>query len=170
MKKISNFLIIVLIIATVYFISCSKKSSSASSTLNCSTPSACIVNTWYPLKYLANYNGNVVTIYARGGNSNLANFDNVSWVFENNNTWYNYSSSTIVFDEGTWKILPDSTVEINSTYPDTFAITSISPSAFNINIPFNHNYPNDNIVGIASVSGLDTSKITSVVATFSTGQ
>ncbi len=173
MKKISKILIIGITITAIYFFSCSKKSSSSSTTPpNCSNPSDCITNTWYLHQYQANYNGSLVTIYARGANSNLANFDSVRWVFaNNNNAWYIYSSSTTVFESGTWKILPDDkTVEIQATYPDTFAITSITPSALIIKIPFNHNYPNYDIVQIAGLTGLDTSKISAVVSTFGTTQ
>jgi hypothetical protein len=173
MKKISNLLFIVITIIGIYFLSCSKKSTTTTTTTTqtCSTPSACLENTWYQEKYQAIYNGSPVTIYQRGANSNLLDFDSVEWVFENNNNaWYIYSSSTSIFESGTWKILPDSIVEITATNPDTFAITSITPSALNFTINFNHNYPNYDIVQIAAGSGLDTSKITAVLSTFSTSK
>jgi len=173
MKKISNLLFIAITIVAIYFLSCSKKSTGTGTPTptTCTTPSGCLENTWYQEKYVANYNGSAVTVYQRGGSSNLANFDSVEWVFGNPNAWYIYSSSTTVFEAGSWTLLPnDTTVEIAATHPDTFAITSITPSQLNINTPFNHNYPNYDIVQIAAVYGLDTSKITSVLATFSTSK
>jgi hypothetical protein len=117
---------------------------------------------------LANYNGSLVTIFVEGGNANLINsFGSQYWVF-GNNTYTEYSSHDTVFDAGTWKILSDSTVEINSTYPDTFKITSITADTLNINIPYDHNYPSFPAVETAIVSGLDTAKLSAYLLTFTT--
>jgi hypothetical protein len=171
MKKIPNFIIIAITITCIYFLSCSKNSSSSTTTLpppTCTNPSDCIVNTWYLKQELANYNGSIVTIFVKGGNANLINDFNGQYFVFTNNTWTEYSSPDTMFDAGTWKILPDSTVEINSTYPDTFKITSITPDTLNINIPYDHNYPSYPAVETAIVSGLDTAKLSAYLLTYTT--
>jgi hypothetical protein len=167
MKRFCNFLIVVIPITAIYFLSCSKKSSPP--TQNCSNPSDCIVNTWYLQQWQANYNGSVITIYTKGSSSNLNNnIDSLSWVFASNNQWTEFSSPTIVHDVGTWKILPnDTTIEINAADPDTFSITSITVNTLIINVPFNHNYPSFDAVELAIGSGLDTAKLTAYEVTFS---
>ncbi|HLY72030.1 MAG TPA: hypothetical protein VKR53_19990 [Puia sp.] len=170
MKKIPNFIIIAITIICINFLSCSKNSSPSTTTppSTCANPSDCIVNTWYLKQELANYNGSMVTIFAEGGKANLINyFDTQYWVFANT-AWTLYSSHDTVFDAGTWKILPDSIVEINSTYPDTFKITSITADTLNINIPYNHNYPSYPAYATAIVSGLDTAKLSAYLLTFTT--
>jgi hypothetical protein len=172
MNKVSKFIIITVTITTISFLSCAKKQSSKlPPPANCDNPSDCIVNTWYIQTWQANYNGSVISVYARGGNSNLSNFDSVSWVFESSNKWVGYSSPSVIFDAGTWVILPDNkTVEISSTASDTFTINSITPSALSINIPFDHNYPNTGSVVIALNSGLDTAKLSAFIGIFSPNQ
>ena len=167
MKTIPKLILIALPITIAYSSSCSKKSSS-SPPPTCSTPSACIVNTWNLTTWEANYNASIITIYAKGSNSNLYDgLDSVSWQFDNNGEWIEYSSPKVVHDQGTWKILSDNkTVEINSTYPDTFSITSVTSSALSVNIPFNHNYPSADAIGLAIGSGLDTSKLSAYMVTF----
>jgi hypothetical protein len=161
MKKILNFIIIAITIACINFLSCSKNSSSSKTTPppTCANPSDCIINTWHLKQVLANYNGSIITL--------SGNFDSQYMVFANN-IWTEYSSLDTVFDSGTWKILPDSTVEINSTYPDTFKITYITLDTLKINIPFDHNYPSYPSVEAALVSGLDTAKLSAYLQTYTT--
>jgi hypothetical protein len=161
MKKIPNFIIIAVTITCINLPSCSKNSSSSTTTppSTCANPSDCIVNTWHLKQALAIYNGSIVTI--------PGNFDGQYMVFANN-TWTEYSSLDTVFESGTWKILPDSIVEINATYPDTFKITSITPDTLKINIPFDHNYPSFPSVEGALVSGLDTAKLSAYLQTYTT--
>ena len=161
------------IITCIYFLSCSKNSSSLTTTpppppATCANPSDCIVNTWHLKQVLANYNGSIITIFGNGGNANVIDdFDSQYMVFANN-LWTEYSSPDTLFDTGTWKILPDSTVEINSTYPDTFKITHITPDTLIINIPFDHNYPSYPSVQGALASGLDTAKLSAYLQTYTT--
>jgi hypothetical protein len=174
MKKISGLIIIAVSIGTICSPSCAKKSS-GHTTLPppqpCSTPSACIVNTWYIQQWQANYNGSVITTYTRGGNSNLSDDDSTEWVFGNGNKWTGYASPSVIFDAGTWKISPDSiTVVISGSIQDTFSIIKLTASVLSINIPFDHNYPNAGWVVVAEQSGLDTSKLNAFMATFSPSQ
>jgi len=113
----------------------------------------------------------VVTTYTRGGNSNLVDDDSIYWVFGNGNKWTGYAAPTVIFDAGTWKILPDDiTVVISGSIQDTFSITNLTANVLSINIPFNHNYPNIDWVFVAQQSGLDTSKLSAFMATFSPSQ
>ena len=164
MKKIPNFIIIAITITCIYFLSCSKNSSSSTTQPppTCANPSDCILNTWHLKQVFANYNGSIISITGNGGN-----FDSQYMVFANN-VWTEYSSPDTVFDAGTWKITPDSTVEINSTYPDTFKIAQITPDTLKINIPFDHNYPSYPAVQGALVSGLDTAKLSAYLQTYTT--
>jgi hypothetical protein len=162
MKITPGFIIIAITITCIYFPSCSKNSSSSSTTLpppTCSNPSDCLINTWHLKQVLANYNGMTTTL--------SGNFDSQYMVFANN-LWTEYSSPDTVFDTGAWKILPDSTVEISSTFPDTFNITYITPDTLKINIPFDHNYPSYPAVQVALVSGLDTAKLSAYLQTYTT--
>jgi hypothetical protein len=172
MKKIPNFTIIVITITCIYFISCSKNSSSSKTTLprTCTNPSDCIVNTWYLKQQLANYNGSVITVFVKGGNANLlTNFDSLYWVITNNE-WTESPSPNSIFDAGTWKILPDSTMITNSTYPDTFKIIRITPDTLKLYDPYDHNYPSYPSMETAIVIGLDTAKLSGYYLTFTTTQ
>jgi hypothetical protein len=172
MKKIPNFIIIAITITCIYFLSCSKNSSSSTTPPPpppCANPSDCIVNSWYLKQVLANYNGSIITIFVKGGNANLNNDDgDGQYMVFANNIWTEYSSPDTVFDAGTWKISPDSTVETNSLYPDTFKITHITPDTLKINIPFDHNYPSYPSVQGALASGLDTAKLSAYLQTYTT--
>jgi hypothetical protein len=170
MKKIPNFIIIAITITCIYFLSCSKNSSSQKTTLppTCTNPSDCIVNTWYLKQVLVNYNGSIITTFGNGGNANLNNDDASQYMVFTNNIWTEYSSPDTVFDAGTWKILPDSTVEINSTYPDTFKITRITPDTLIGHSLFDHNYPSYPAVQAALAGGLDTAKIIGSTSTYTT--
>ena len=168
MKKNSNFIIIAISIITICLPSCSKSKNSPPPP--CSTPSTCIVNTWYLKQDQENYNGSLVTIFTKGSNSNLNNnLDSAFWVFASNNKWTGYASPSVIFDAGTWEILPDNkTVIIHSGVPDTLSIINISSNALSMSTTFNHNYPNSGAVVVAEESGLDTAKLNGDISTFGT--
>jgi hypothetical protein len=120
---------------------------------------------------LANYNGSIDTIFVKGGNQALTdNIDSEYWVFAGN-TWTVYSSPNNEFSAGTWKILPDSTLETienDSLSPGTSKIIRITPDTLITDIPYDHNDPGYPSVQTVIVAGLDTAKLSAYILIFTT--